>query len=202
MRALAATVVAMLAAAPALAAGSGDARLDAFDAACLDGHRDPEARVAAIARAGWAAAADDAHPELAALMALTRRAMDGAREEGFGTALAVYGSRVGGLDLFLVTDEMDQPADNVDFRIDLMGCYLFDFEATAPVDPVLVAARFDERPAQTVDEPGEIVAQTWNVEAIEGVWDVQATFIPEGSPNVARTGFSGASLKITSTKAK
>ena len=42
--------------------------------------------------------------------------------------------------------------------------------------------------------------QTWNIEQIEGVWELRSTFIPPGSPAVAVTGFTGLAISLTSTR--
>jgi hypothetical protein len=91
------------------------------------------------------------------------------------------------------------PAD-ADWKIDLLACHLYDFAANAPLDPQILTDRFAEAPAETVDEPATLVAQTWNVESLEGVWEVRNTFIPERSTAAAVTGFTGVMLKITSTR--
>ena len=87
-----------------------------------------------------------------------------------------------------------------DRKTRLLGCHLYDFAATAPIDPALVSARFGEAPAETVDQPGVIEAEVWTLDGMEGVGDLSLTFIPEGSPAAAVTGFTGVTLKLTSTR--
>ena len=176
-----------------------DLRFEAFLAACLDGHRDPAVRSAAIAAAGFEPVADDAHPMLANLMTVSRKEMAAAKEEdGFTGTAATFRKSADGSDFYLVTTELNMP-ETSDWKIDLLGCYLYDFAAEAPLEPAAVTAHFDEAPAEAVGEDG-LTGQTWNVEAIEGVWDVRNTFIAKGSPAAAKTGFSGLLLKITSTR--
>lgn len=198
-RSLALVLVAMWTPAT-LAEENGDARFDAFLEACFDGLRNPDIRAAAIDAAEWLPVPDDADPSLAAVLAISRQAMQTAEEEDDLTGvIAAYGRTIGETPLYLVTTEIDMPED-ADFRIDFMGCYLYDFAAAAPLPAELVSAHFNEDPAQTVDEPELIVSQTWNIEEIAGVWELSNTFLPEGSPAAAVTGFSGLLLKVSTTK--
>jgi hypothetical protein len=200
MRATVAAVLGVVASVPALADPAADGRFAAFLEACLDGHRDPVRRAAAIGAAGWTAAADDADAELAAVMRASRRAIaEAAQDDGMTGSVSVFARDRTEGPLYLVTTEVNMPED-AEWKIDLLGCHLYDFAATAPIDPAEISARFDEAPAETADRPGILTGQTWNVEKIEGVWDVQNTFIPEGSPAAARAGFAGVMLKITSTR--
>ena len=200
MRATLAAVLGVVASAPALADPPADGRFAAFLEACLDGHRDPVRRAAAIGAAGWAAAADDADSELAAVMRASRQAIaDATKEDGMSGSVSVFARDRGKGPLYLVATEVNMPED-AKWKVDLLGCHLYDFAATAPIDPAEISARFDEAPAETVDKPGVLTGQTWNVEKIEGVWDVQNTFIPEGSSAAALARFTGAMLKITSTR--
>lgn len=184
---------------PASAAAAPDPRFAAFLAACLDGHRNPAVRSAAIAAAGFELVADDAHPMLGNLMRVSRKEIAAAKEEdGFTGTAAAFRKSADGSDFYLVTTALDMP-ETSEWKISLLGCYLYDFAAEAPLEPAIVTAHFDEEPVEAVDEDG-LAGQTWNVEKIEGVWDVRNTFIAKGSPAAAKTGFSGLLLKITSTR--
>ncbi|HET7718226.1 MAG TPA: hypothetical protein VFK86_21575 [Bauldia sp.] len=200
IRPLAALLPVFLLISGASAETAPDTRLAAFEAACLEEHRDPDARRAVIRAAGWTPVPDQADSSLARLMEISRQTLVTAKqEEGVSGAIAAYGQRFAGRDLYLVTTELDMPAEAA-WKIDLLGCYLYDFAATTPLDPAIVSRRFDEKPAEVVDEPGVIVAQIWNIEQIEGVWELRNTFIPPGSPAAAVTGFTGLAISLTSTK--
>jgi hypothetical protein len=200
MRATLTAVLGVVAGAPVLAEPPADGRLAAFDAACLAGYRDPTLRAAAIRTAGWLPVADDAAPELKALMTLSRAAMArAADEDGISGSVAAFARQQADRPLYLVTTEVNMP-DDTEWKIDLLGCHLYDFAATAPIDPATISVRFAEEPAEVIDEPGTMISQAWNVETLEGVWSVQSSFIPAGSPAAALAGFSGVMLKITSTR--
>jgi len=174
--------------------------LSAFAVACLDGYRDPEARSRAIDAAGWAPVADDANPMLSRMLEIARRDLEQTKaEEGFVGSDAVYGRSGGATGPYLVTTELALP-EEASWSLDLLGCYLYDFEATTPLDPAPITARFAEEPAEVEDQPGIIISQMWAVEALDGVWELRSTFIPEDSPGVDVTGFSGRVMILTSTR--
>ncbi len=198
--AIAAIFLALLSTTRGVAEPAADARLAAFEEACLNGHRDPGARRAVIDAVGWRPVVDDADPNLARVMAASREAMVGAEQEDGSTGtIAAYARRLASGEAYLVTTELDMPA-GATWKIDLLGCYLYDFAAEARLDPLLITSRFDERPSEVVDQPEVIVAHVWNIEKIEGVWELRSTFIPSGSPAAAVTGFTGLALSLTSTR--
>ena len=124
---------------------------------------------------------------------------DAEKEDDMTGAAAAFARGPADGRLYLVTTEMNMPAD-AEWKIDLLACHLYDFAATSPLDPQILSDRFAEAPGETVDEPATLVGQMWNVESLEGIWEVRNTFIPEGSPAAAQTGFTGVMLKITSTR--
>ncbi len=179
---------------------SDEAFLSAFAVACLDGYGDPALRAQAIAAAGWQTVPDDADPVLARMLAIARAGLRDAQEQdGYTGGAKVYGKDDGHEGPYLVTTELHMPDDgNGSFEI--MGCYLYDFEAVTPLDPTPISARFDEQPAEVEDQPGIIVSQSWPIEALDNVWELRSTFIPEGSPGVDVTGFAGRTLLLTTTR--
>lgn len=197
---VAAAVAAGLTVSPASAAAD-DARVEAFFAACLTGFRVPAERAAAVQAAGFRPAPDDAHPVLEALLKLSRAEMVEMQKEKFGVSLAVYDRGTGADALYLVTNEADQPPDNKDFRIDLMGCELYDFAATAPLDPAPMTGRLGQPPARTLKQPGGGRTHEWAAGIREGLWEITSSFSAKGSPQAVMTGFSGVLLSVTSTKA-
>jgi hypothetical protein len=177
-----------------------DAFLSAFAVACLDGYDDTGRRAAAITAAGWQPVADDASPVLAQMLALSRESLRQAEiEDGYTGAAAVYGRDGGASGPYLVTTVLSMP-DEGEGALDVLGCYLYDFEATAPLDPAPITQRFEEEPAAVEDQPGIIVSEAWDIESLDGVWELRSTFIPEGSPGVEVTGFAGRVLILTSVR--
>lgn len=177
---------------------TGDGFLATFATACLTGYRDPDRRDAAIEAAGWHPVADDANEMLSRMLALSRQSLvDAEREDGYSGSAKVYGRLDGAESPYLVTTALKIPDDG-EGAIDLLGCYLYDFDAAEPLDPALVTARFGEAPAEVEDQEGIIVSHAWRIEQLPGVWELRSTYIPAGSPGVDVTGFSGRVLILTS----
>lgn len=186
---------------PALATPmSDDDFLSAFAVACLDGYGNIAARASAIDAAGWQPIPDDSDPVLARMLAISRQSLrDAEVEEGYAGTAEVYGRRDGDSGPYLVTTVLAVPDDG-EGPIDVLGCHLYDFEAESPLDPAPIVRRFDEQPASVEDQPGIIVSQAWDIESLEGVWELRSTFIPDGSPGVDITGFAGRVLVLTSVR--
>ena len=198
IRPLAGLAIAILPGAAAAAPRTGAGVLAPFAPACVQGNRDPAERAAVIEAAGWKPIADDASPMLSRMLALSRQSLrDAEREEGYTGSAAVYGRLDGATGPYLVTTALNIPDDG-EGAIDVLGCYLYDFDADAPLDADLVSARFDEAPAEVEDQEGIIVSHVWRIEQLAGVWELRSTFIPAGSPGVDVTGFSGRVLILTS----
>ena len=179
---------------------SDDDFLSAFAVACLDGYGDTGARAAAVAAAGWAPVADDANPVLVRMLALARASLRQAEEEeGYTGTAAVYGRDGGSAGPYLVTTILEMP-DEGEGAFGVLGCHLYDFEAVEPLDPAPITRRFDEEPIAIEDQPGIIVSVAWDVESLDGIWELRSTFIPRGSPGVDITGFSGRVLILTSIR--
>jgi hypothetical protein len=174
--------------------------LGAFAEACIDGYGDPAARSAAIADAGWRPVADDANPVLRRMLGIARASLAAtSADQGYTGSAAVFGRDDPAAGPYLVTTELHMPDDG-EGPLDVLGCYLYDFEATEPLDPAPITARFDEAPASVEDQAGVIVSEAWDIESLDGVWELRSTFIPEGSPGVDVTGFAGRVLILTSVR--
>lgn len=171
-----------------------DARLEAFKAACVPEHREPKKRLKVIAAEGWRPAKDDADPMLAEVMKLSRKEMADSKADGIKGEVKVFSKTVDGRPLFLMITTV------ISKQIALTGCGVYDFGG-AVIAPEPVTVWLQEAPAQTVDTAG-MAGQIWNVERIEGVWDLQNSFVAKDSQASKVIGFYGASIKMTSTIAK
>ena len=202
IRPLAGLFLMLLPGAASAAPLTADGFFATFATACLEGYRDPEQRAAVIEAAGWHPVADDANPMLSEMLAISRQSLvDAEREDGYTGSASVYGRRDGATGPYLVTTALNIPDDG-DGAIDVLGCYLYDFDGEAPLDPGLVTARFGESPDEVEDQPGVIVSHAWRIRSLEGVWELRSTFIPAGSPGLDVTGFTGRVLILTSTEAE
>jgi hypothetical protein len=186
-----ASLLLMTQAAPAAGA---DARLEAFKAACLPDHRAPEKRPAVFAREGWRSTRDADHPMLAEVLRLSRSEMAEDAAEGIDGDLGAWRKDLSGHPVYLVLTTVRSDV------LSLTGCYLFDFAAPA-IAPEPITVWLQESPAQTIDNVG-LTAQIWNVEGIEGVWDLQNSFVAAGSQAANVVGYHGMSIQMTSTVEK
>lgn len=188
-----------------------DPRLDLFRQACLPHRQDMAAAAQALARDGWDAVAEQDHAELSGTLARARAvAVD--PDLQMENVFSVWGRTVDGRRYYVVLNRLtavlaeaeDTDGDGIlqewEERdvLSLIGCGLWDFEADAAVNAEAVTAWVGAEPVQTVDLPGQIQAGTWNVHALyPGTGEIHVGFIPDGSPYVAETRFSGVSITMS-----
>ena len=92
--------------------------------------------------------------------------------------------------------------------LDTVGCYLYDFAATAPIDPEPVTSLLGKEIAYTTDgddpfyavDPALLVTTVWGPSPhLPRTGDTYLTFIPQGSEVAAQTGFTGLVLKFSTS---
>lgn len=92
--------------------------------------------------------------------------------------------------------------------LDTVGCHLYDFAATEPIDPEPLTRLLGQPIAYTTDgsdpfyavDPAELVSTVWGPPpGLPRTLDTYSTFIPEGSLYAARVGFTGAVLKFSTS---
>ena len=92
--------------------------------------------------------------------------------------------------------------------LDTVGCYLYDFDATAPVNPDAVTRLLGQPIAYTTDggdpfyavDPAVLVTTVWGPPpSLPRTLDTYLTFIPQGSEVAAQTGFTGLMLKFSTS---
>ena len=92
--------------------------------------------------------------------------------------------------------------------LDTLGCYLYDFAASAPIEPEPVTRLLGQPIAYTTDggdpfyavDPALLVTTVWGPSpALRRTLDTHLTFIPQSSPVAAQTGFSGLVLKFSTS---
>ncbi|MDP3802137.1 hypothetical protein [Brevundimonas sp.] len=202
----------------ALAAGADlpppptDPRLEAFKAACVPHRQDMAKATEALAADGWEQVADDDHPRLAAAMARARAEVDDPELE-MTLDFSVWGRTRDGLRLHLVLnrvhamigDTEDSDGDGViqswerALSWDTLGCGLWDFEATGPIDNAVMNAWVGAGPVQFIDAPGQISGGTWNVHhMMPGTGEVHMGFVHEGGGMGIAPGFAGLSITMSS----
>lgn len=92
--------------------------------------------------------------------------------------------------------------------LDTLGCHLYDFAATTPIDPQPVTRLLDHPVAYTTHggdpqyavDPAILVVTVWGPPPrLPRTGDTHLTFVPEGSSVAARTGFTGVTLKFSTS---
>jgi len=201
MRASSAFALIGLLATPALAAPSAadTAFVKQFADACLKDRLDFAGAKAAVEAGGWTVATADDNPELAALVGFSNAAANDIKMNNGEFDFAIYKHAVDGATRYvLVSDALTTPGQS---RQSIVGCYLYDFDATVSPDPAAVTALLGVEPtAQQVD--ADISSWQWNAPvALPGTLDVYLNYVPDGSQYQSQYGFSGTVLLINSATA-
>ena len=187
--------LALIAGGPVGAAQDVDARLDAFQQFCLPHRFDHHATISAFERAGWSIATEDAHPELPALLRLDREQTVAA--DAVGETVTLKG-KVQGQVLFATVNTLTaEIAEDETARYGT--CAIWDFDAAAPIPDDRISAWTSVAPVVRLDSPAAGRVVQWNMSAtLVGAGNLQTSFFPDGSPLLERTGFTGASIFLTS----
>jgi hypothetical protein len=171
-----------------IAAAQADARLDAFRSACIPYRESYEATWLRAKQDGWTEVEADDHAELEATIAILKE-----QNDAQGLAIVTpFRKQVDGSLLHLVVASFPQELSLV------TGCLLFDFDGVEQIDPNSISEWLNAAPDEIVGAPGEGGAETWrDVESIPDA-AIKNVFIPDGSPAIAHSGFSGIMLRIDS----
>jgi hypothetical protein len=165
-----------------------DARLDAFRSACIPYRANYEATWLKAKQDGWTEVTADDHAELAATIDLLREEND---PQGLAI-LSPFRKEIAGRPLHLVAASFPQDLSLV------TSCFLFDFDAGEAIDPNLISEWLNAPPDEALGASGEGGAETWrDVESLPDA-AVKSVFVPEGSPAISYTGFTGIMLGIDS----
>ncbi|MFN3546163.1 MAG: hypothetical protein ACK4U0_01625 [Mesorhizobium sp.] len=96
---------------------------------------------------------------------------------------------------FIIDETEDPPNPWV-----YIGCYLYNFDATAPIGPGQVSALL-QKPVGNRHSDETITSYVWGPPCpMPRTGDTYLTFIPEGSPHATTTGFSGLLLKFETSE--
>ena len=170
----------------------------AFAQACIPQRLSYDGTLAHAESLGWTAVGESDHPELEELTATADHETRIMARDDPDTRLkrSQFVRDVDGRPHYLIVTRVEMPD-----VITLIGCYLYDFEATAPIDPDAVTDLLGIPPGRTVEDNG-FLQHTWgpNYEVRPRTLDTNLSFIAEDSPHVAATGFSGLVLKFETSE--
>jgi hypothetical protein len=173
--------------------------VDMFAAACVPQRLSYEGTKAQPTAEGWTVIAQEAHPELDALMTSAVRMIEENEEIEGSVAFELYARDVEGTPLHLVVTRSVAEMKDMDPFIDI-GCYLYDFAASAPPDPEPVGKWLD-RPLAREQRDATISAFLWGPACpMPRTGDTYMTYIPEGSPHAETTGFTGLMMKFATAE--
>ena len=154
--------------------------LDALKASC-DRAGAIEAMKADATAAGWEAIADGADPRIAKLLKLGRDAIG---TDGKMTG-ATYRRTIGGRELFLILSRYE---DESGFWG--AGCRLYDFAATAPLDPAMLEAWMGKPPTGVEDLGAGLGRRLWEPGWRDGI-TLEASHVPRDHPMGQSFGLEG-----------
>lgn len=192
---------------PSVAAqpGRAEAFVAEFERACVPGRLTYAATLSASAAAGWTSVASEAHPELAAVMAMSKAEADSlAADPDFSETQfnsASFAKLVGGRPHYLVVSRSSAVIDGAGDRNNpwvFVGCYLYDFDASEPLDPAAVTALVGN-PISRSEERDGVVANVWGPPCpMPRTGDTYLSFVPDGSTTVVP--FSGVALNFSTSE--
>ena len=193
-----AAAVALLAATgpgPAQANAYSAAFVDAFAKACAPQRESYDGSLAQARSEGWSPVDVASNDELAAVMGKSDAGLDEARAEGLAMDFRyqAFAREIDGRQLHLLVSYAESDV------IDEVGCYLYDFAASEPVDRAAVSGFIGAEPTEVLDDPG-IVSAVWAPPAsMPRTLDTYLTYIPAGSEHVEAGGFDGVVLKFSTS---
>lgn len=193
------TVCAMPALALDSPASADQSFVDAFAAACVPGRLAYETSRETALGEGWMIVERDDHPELASVMQRADEIFAAETDldseiEGTLFARDVNGTRhhLSVTRSSFIFEEGDTPWVTV-------GCHLYNFDATAPLDPAPVTALIGNPISRSHDQDG-MVGHVWGPPCpMPRTGDTYLGYVAEGSPTAEFTGFSGVSLNFSTS---
>lgn len=209
MRALpTACIAALLCTALPVSAGEptyAEAFVAAFAEACVPQRMSYEGTRANAESLGWTAIERDAHPELASLMERMDREAAPVIEDADGEInISLYGRDVAELPHVLIVGKsvfyVKTGSGDAPERWAHVGCYIYNFDASEPIDPAPVTAMTGNPIANGVNEQG-LVGYVWGPPcAMPRTGDTYLTFVAEGSPFASQVGFTGLTMKFDTSE--
>ncbi len=182
------------------------ALVTAFGEACLPERLSFGKSLAHARKIGWQAVSASDDRELENVMARALAEAKDPENPDWKIEYGIFARNFGDRRFHLVITRLGAPD-----VITLIGCHVYDFAATQPVDPAEVSALLNHKLAystldksgQAYADPATLVSHAWGPPpSLPRQFDTYLTFIPEGSPMVAKTGFSGIVLKSSASEPK
>jgi hypothetical protein len=200
-RALAAAALALVAG-PALALEPpvyDQAFVDAFAEACVPGRLAYETTYAVALAAGWALVERDDHAELAAVMQKSDEALAAEDDMEMDFVGALFARDVAGARHHLSVTQSTFVIEEGDDPWVMVGCHLYNFDATQPIDPTFVTAFVGKPIANSVEQDG-LTGHVWGPPCpMPRTADTYLSFVADGSSTAQAVGFSGLSMNFSTS---
>lgn len=156
--------------------------LDSFKGACSRIGNDIETAKTDAVRSGWTAMPEDGDPRIARLLKMGREATE---KDGTNTG-ANFRRKMGGRDIFLLVSRYQ---DKSGFWG--AGCRLYDFEATAALDPKLLEAWMGKPPTGVQTPAPGLSKRLWEPAGWSQGVTVEVNHVPQGHALGQQFGLSG-----------
>lgn len=206
-RAISALVLAALFLSPARAdAPDGERFVAAFGEVCIPERLSYQGTLVLAERLGWETIVPGEDATVDRFLAHARDQLEAAGQEddfAFEARMEVFRREIDGRRYLLAVDLV------LSEYINLLGCLLYDFAATEPIDAALVTRLLDHPIAYTTDggdaeqavAPALLIGTVWGPSpSLPRTLDTYLSFIPEGSPIAEQTGFTGLVLKFSTSQ--
>jgi hypothetical protein len=170
-------------------AQSGQVLVANFKASCADLGEIGTAREKA-AQAGWQEFTPDPDMQVAKLLAFGMKAATAmiGDKDAMRTDARVMRQTLGGREIFLILSFLGQSGH------ESLGCRIYDFAATAPLDADALAGLTTETPSNKVDLPGMLPSRAWEPGLFAGHAKTQVAYVPQDSFLKQSFHLSGISL--------
>ena len=173
----------------------GEKFVAAFRQACVPGRLSYSAARKHIASVGWKEVEQGVDENLSKLLQKSDKAVLEEAEKDWTYRRTAFGGFIDGKPHFVVVTRLHAPE-----IITLVGCYLYDFGATKPIDPQIVTDFLGVEPAEKVDEKG-MTGYTWGPSPkLPRTLDTYLFYITKGSPMRDASGFAGVLLKFETSE--
>lgn len=196
-------LAALCAVGPAFAAPSAydEAFAKSFAETCIPGRLGYDTTQAAAGAAGWVKVAETDHPELATVMAASRKQAEDPELEA-SLEYVTYGREIAGRKHHLVVARTSAVLSEGSDPWVQVGCYLYNFDATEAVDPAPISAVLKTEVAASQDVNGAS-STVWGPPCpYPRTGDTYLNYVSEGSVVATQIGFSGVALTFTTSEPK
>jgi hypothetical protein len=149
---------------------------------------------------GWVSVERTANAELDTMMAISEAAAKDPELIDASYDYRIYSKPIEGQTHFLVVSRAGAAIEQGEDPWILIGCYLYNFDAAAPIDPEPVTALIGQ-PIANSQVDMHIASWLWGPPCpMPRTGDTYMTFIPEVSQYKEQVGFTGLVLKFSTSE--